>query len=70
MNFISLTKSGGQELIVNPLMIVCLETSLASGFKSVVYMMGYNSCMVVESIDEIKKKIAEADRFTLVNYDK
>lgn len=69
MNFITLTKSGGTSILVNPLMIQAIEPSPAPQAKSNIYMMAGTSWMIMETVDEIKKKITEASHIKVINYE-
>ena len=68
-NFITLTKNGGVSILVNPLMIQAIEPSPAPQAKSTIYMMAGTSWMVMETVDEIRKKITEATYTKITTYE-
>jgi len=67
MKFISLTRQGGGTVKINSMVIVALEPVSGSD-KTTVYTMS-SSWMVLESMDQIEKKIAEAERVTLTTWE-
>lgn len=67
MKFITLTRQGGGAIKINSMVIVALEP-VAGSDKTTVYTMS-GSWMVMESMDQIEKKIIEAERITLTTWE-
>ena len=67
MKFITLTRQGGGAIKINSMIIVALEP-VAGSDKTTVYTMS-GSWMVVESIDQIEKKIQESEKVTLTTWE-
>ena len=62
MKLITLTKYGGSTIHIQPMMIIALEPQ-ASNNRTNIYMMGEYSWVVLETIEEIKKKIKDLDKY-------
>ena len=67
MKFISLTRQGGGTVKINPMVIVALEPITGSD-KTRIYTMG-GSWVILESIDQIEKKIKESEKVTLTTWE-
>jgi len=69
MNFITATRSSSNtSILINSMMVVAIQPTPANG--SVIYTMGGSSWDVLESVDEIKKKIKTSESFTITNHNK
>jgi len=72
MKFIELTQPSNDKILINPILISALEDRTSSNpydAQSSVHTMGGNYWRVIETIDEIKKKIADTEKTTLINWE-
>jgi hypothetical protein len=67
MKLISLTRQGGGIIKINPMVVVALEP-IPGMDKTMVYTMG-GSWLILESLDQIEKKIKEAEKVTLTTWE-
>ena len=68
MKFITLTETRGAPLLINPMMIQAIQRSTFAKAKSMIYVMEGTSWLVMESADEIVKKIKETENFHTVSW--
>lgn len=69
MKFITLTKYGGASVLINPIMVQAIEPSPSSQAKSIVYMMAGTSLMVMDTAEEIQKKIRESENIHTITWE-
>jgi uncharacterized protein YlzI (FlbEa/FlbD family) len=72
MRFITLTKTGGAPILINPMMITLMDILAAPNKyepKTSVYIMGGGLCHVIETAEEIQKLIKESERITTTTWE-
>jgi uncharacterized protein YlzI (FlbEa/FlbD family) len=69
MKFITLTKYGGASILINPMMVQAIEPSPSSQAKSIVHMMAGTSLMIMETIEEIQKRIKESENIHTITWE-
>lgn len=69
MKFITLTKPGGSSILINPMMVQAIEPSPSSQAKSTIHMMAGTSWMIMETIEEIQKKIKESENIHTITWE-
>ena len=65
--FITLTKSGGNDILINTMMVTAMELVPAPGSESKtrIHVMSGESWIVSESPEDIIKKMKAADSYTI-----
>jgi hypothetical protein len=72
MKFITLTKTGGAPILINPMMITLMDIPTALNeyeLETIIYIMGGGLCHVIETVEEIQKLIKESERITTTTWE-